>query len=291
MKTLIAAIVFAGVFCSVEMYADTTSPFSGDNFSVEYSLLDGKPTVHLYGGIGQLFHEDIVTRDVELSGMIHLGTERKWVDELSGRMAVKSTTFFVGVSNTKTVLGQTVAGIPLTSDSDVRWWHVGSMDITEFGYTLDAENKSAILLGTSQSNLTLSVLDVSNLPPSDAATLNNFAQGLRISSVLQPSIGIRVNDAISVKARASWHQMYQTIVFWPYVGASITEGLASAIVGQFCKRIGRSSPSIQPIMSFLLTNAVHAGFAFLRQKNGHFPFSSEPTLNVINYEVGIALHL
>lgn len=262
--------------------AENDNPFRKESFG--YSI-DGTPVMSLWGGAATGFREGI-SQDLEqkFNAGIFLGIGRTWMDSKTSRLADRISGIMVQYS----------AGIPqedavLGNKSSLSVYTVSSMQHEGYGYQF-SDNKTGLMFYSGKSTLTFNALDPIYSTPLDGQAIADFGTSLRLGEAIQPSIGLRLWEPVTIRVSSTWAQIYPRTMVWYYFGSQIIEGIADASVSYFVRQIGPTSPSLQPIMHFILRNGVALGFKALRAKQMNWPFTTVAPLNIITYDIGVSIN-
>ncbi len=157
-----------------------------------------------------------------------------------------------------------------------------------YGY----ETQSVRILPYSEMQFSLTKLTTErplSLSMNDMNILDRYEGSYRFSS--GGAGGIRLEFFRSVSFLASYEAavVYPRIVFWPWLGGAIIQGITVGAVSHFAEDIIDSSPAMGPIMYALLRNGItYVVFLGMKDKM-NWPFNSETPLTHEGFRVGFSL--
>lgn len=283
MKSLV--IVLGSLLCSFSLLVgqpgEAATPFDSedDGFSLEMSSVVGSlknPTAVLRGGVFTPSFESWNTgfKDQMYAGIM-LGSV-----EMKSRFKGRISKFHQSGLD----LGYFSASEGSLAIPAFKVWRFGFNN--ESGYGYEWGEGAGIYLLSGGMPLSWTVFDYDE--DSEAVhPLDRLGNSLRFGNTSTGSIVFKVFDGFGIKAGATWTQVYPRYLFWYWAGSGVIEGISSGLADAFVKSIADSSPKAVPIVHFLLHNGINTAFKALRSKKMNWPFDTEPSLNMIGYEVGL----
>ena len=159
-----------------------------------------------------------------------------------------------------------------------------------YGYQLSDQPEGAALLLYNGGDFALSSVDITSTPHGmlDSAVLLQFKGAARFGNSVSGGVMLRITPLISVDAGFQRTVILRRMVFWPWLGSAIFEGLLQDAIDGFVDKIGNASPMAKPIVHFVLKNALSYGIHQLRKVNAYTPFPSEAPLFLDTFKVGLA---
>lgn len=117
--------------------------------------------------------------------------------------------------------------------------------------------------------------------------LGRYQDKFKFGDSWEAQIKLDYSSVISLNLSYGQTIVMPAFVFWPWLGSSIIHGAASGILSNFLMEISESTPSVGPIMHFILTNALSAGMYALRSKDMNWPFGYDDPLMIDEFKVGL----
>jgi len=176
------------------------------------------------------------------------------------------------------------AGVPT-----LNIWRFGFGRRIGYGYRLGGSPEGAALLLYNGGDGALSSVDIRGIAPGmpDSSVLSQYGGGARFGTSVSGGILLRVTPLIGIDAGFQRTLVLRRLVFWPWIGSEILEGMLQAGLDGFIDKIGEASPMAKPIAHFVLKNALSFGLSQLRRANAYTPFPSEAPLMLDAYRVGL----
>ncbi|NWF90192.1 MAG: hypothetical protein HXY50_12120 [Ignavibacteriaceae bacterium] len=190
---------------------------------------------------------------------------------------------FLGNSFTKTNSSN-------SSSKDIRtdMWRFGFSWATGYGYDL---GQSSIIPYHSTSMAWSRVKFKDALQnPSDAAFAERFNEAFRFGTGAEAGVRFNIIPLISLDLSYERSIIFERHMFWKWAGSGIIEAAAQGMLDHFIKKIGKSSPTALPIVSFVLKSALSYGIYELRQEKMNWPFKSAAPLAYDQFKVGMTFN-
>jgi hypothetical protein len=204
----------------------------------------------------------------------------------SGAVVLRYYYQYFSIANFNNDFGpSSAAGEPTTNI-----WRFALGTHSGYGYQLGSEPGGAALLFYNGGDCALSSVDIRSTPHgmADSAVLYQYEGAPRFGNSVSGGVMLRITPLISVDAGFQRTVILRRMVFWPWLGSAILEGLLQDAIDGFGDKIGNASPMAKPITHFVLKNALSYGIYQLRKVNAYTPFPSEAPLFLDTFKVGLA---
>lgn len=283
---LVAVMAMTVVVASAQL--DTTQRKKDKDVSElsleRFKFSDRRPAVGLFGGTTSFGRKDL-SAPIEnaIAFGIELGFRRS---NVIGATAVTST-HSDGITISYHKGADVVAITPDISPQSINAFRIGVASRNGYGYKFGSGNEGVSFLhGSSALSWTVLNADDDSLAIATNQPLARFGSGLRFGEAWMPAIEFRVADPVSIQLQYTWAQVYPRHMFWYWLGSGTIEAVADGLTVWFVKEIGLTSPTVTPIMYFLLRNGVSAAFKALRANRMNWPFNTEAPLNMHTFSIG-----
>lgn len=159
-----------------------------------------------------------------------------------------------------------------------------------YGYTINENFQIILTHGTSLSWNSLEFSNPSGIVDSNqASTLNIIGDGIRFGETFESGIKIRLIENIGITATYSENLIMPRFLFWHWSLGKIIEGATQGVASYFVDRVKTTSPTLVPILYFIVKNGISYGFHRIRENNMNWPSSTASPLFQRNFNVGISL--
>lgn len=159
-----------------------------------------------------------------------------------------------------------------------------------YGYTINENFQIILTHGTGLSWNSLEFSNPSGIVDSNqASTLNIIGDGIRFGETFESGIKIRLIENIGITATYSENLIMPRFLFWHWSLGKIIEGATQGVASYFVDRVKTTSPTLVPILYFIVKNGISYGFHRIRENNMNWPSSTASPLFQRNFNVGISL--
>ena len=206
--------------------------------------------------------------------------ESKYSDDV---LRYRFNYIFLGNSFTKTN-GNNSASKDIRTDM----WRFGFGWASGYGYDL---GKSSIIPYHSTSMAWSRVKFKDALQnPGDAAFAERFDEAFRFGTGAEAGVRFKIIPLVSLDVSYERSIIFERHMFWKWAGSGIIEAATQGMLDHFIKKIGQSTPSALPIVSFVLKSALSYGIYELRQEKMNWPFDSAAPLSYDQFKVGMTFN-
>lgn len=251
-----------------------------------YSDLD-RPTIELEYGMNKAFYnkEAFGTEfnpNNRVMGKIGFANYGETVAG-SGLLKYSFNSLFAGQS-----LGD-IDAIGKNKSLNSRVLSFGEISSNGYGYTI-IDNFQIIL--THGTGLTWNSLEFTN--PSGRVDTNQIDKikvmedGVRFGETFESGIKIRLVENIGITATYSENLMMPRFLFWHWSLEKLIEGTTQGIASYFVDRVKTTSPTLVPILYFVVKNGISYGFHRIRENNMNWPSNTAPPLFQRNFNIGVS---
>jgi hypothetical protein len=128
----------------------------------------------------------------------------------------------------------------------------------------------------------------SSLSPQDSAIIGRYYYNTHLSIGTEAGISTMMFGFLGVHGGFESSVIYPKVVFAEWITSYVLAAGAIVLVTEFSEDIVALSPTLGPIIYFLLRNAVAYGFMYAFSRNQNWPFPSEVPMmnNVVRVNVG-----
>jgi hypothetical protein len=166
-------------------------------------------------------------------------------------------------------------------------WRFGLSNSTGYGWKLG--EFSSIVLYRDDGWLTWTMIDFKDkaLDSNSQKAIDYFGDRFRFSEQFQGGVKFRIQKNIAINAGYERILVYPRHLFWKWLGSEIIQGIGDAGLDKFIKEVEKSSPTIAPIVYFVLKNSLSYGIYELRRKSMNWPFESTSPMLFDSFKVGL----
>ena len=158
-----------------------------------------------------------------------------------------------------------------------------------YGYTLSDD---FFILLTHGAGLSWNSLNFTNpsgiVDSSEIDRILVMDDGIRFGEMFEAGLKIRLIDNLGVTATYSENLIMPRFLFWYWSLGKIIEGTAQGLASFFVDRVKTTTPTLVPIIYFIVKNGISYGFNRLREKNMNWPSETAPPLFERNFNIGIS---
>lgn len=176
------------------------------------------------------------------------------------------------------------------SDGDVRseFGRFGAGN--RFGYGYQGKSMALDLYNQNSLNWTeVKPVDYDTADPDAQAVFDRYGSSYRFGQLMEAGLQLRFSRALALSVGAEGAVIMPRYVFWPWLGSyAIYTGLEGAVEA-FAGSIIESSPTLGPVLYFVLKSGLSYAYYAGSQKDMNFPFNSETPLTIASYKVGATL--
>lgn len=279
-----------------------TTEFSSENVSIdsskynewdfEFWSMDSyndlkRPTIELEYGMNEAYYsKDAFGTDFNpnnrILGKIGFANYGETVAG-SGLLKYSFSSLFIGQS-----LGDVESiGDNFSLNSKVFSFGIASSD--GYGYIL-SDNFQIIL--THGGGLSWNSLDFTN--PSGIVDSNQIDmikvmdEGIRFGETFEAGIKVRLVENIGITATYGENLIMPRLLFWHWTLGKLIEGTTHGLANYFVNRVKSTSPTLVPILYFIVKNGISYGFNRIRENNMNWPSSTAAPLFQKNFNIGVS---
>lgn len=121
----------------------------------------------------------------------------------------------------------------------------------------------------------------------DDELLNMIGSNFRFGRSIEGGVKIGLASAISINAGYEASVIFQRHLFWYWAGSALIEEIGNKLIFNFIDRAIESSPSVGPVVSFILKNAYSYCFYLLRKDSMNWPFATEKPMTIESFKLGV----
>jgi hypothetical protein len=156
------------------------------------------------------------------------------------------------------------------------------------GYGYDLKNAAIVPYFASSFSWTeLSTVRPPTLGETDTDILNRYEGTFRFGPSAEAGIRFNIGPTFSLTGGYEVNVIYPRLVFWEWLGSYSLAAIANGIVMWFGEDILEASPTLGPIMIFVIRGAVAWGIYQLWREEMNWPFNSETPLTHETAKVGL----
>ncbi|HTR99785.1 MAG TPA: hypothetical protein VML00_08545 [Bacteroidota bacterium] len=245
-----------------------------------------QPTIGLAYGFSRTLHDGVTIAPANTgAGELLLGGTRIGETDSASTLLRYRFLFFSVANFNSDYSSSPPAGVPT-----LNLWRFGCGARSGYGYRLGQDPDGAALLLYHGADGALSSVDIRSVPAGmrDSSVLGQYNGAARFGTSFSGGVVLRVTPLISLDAGYQRMVILRRMVFWPWLGSAVIEGILHAGLDGFIKRIGEASPMAKPIVYFALKNALSYGISQLRRANAYTPFASEAPMVLDTFSIGLA---
>lgn len=157
-------------------------------------------------------------------------------------------------------------------------WQLGLAFKGGYGYPVGADLAIVPAFGSSFDITQLSTTRPSSLQAADSSILDRYEGSFRFGHTAEAELRFELSRSFSLSGSYQLSVIYPRVVFWQWVASYGLAAVSMGVVSQFSAELVRSSPSIGPIVSWLLKGALAYGIYAVWRDDMHWPFKSEAPL-------------
>jgi len=147
------------------------------------------------------------------------------------------------------------------------------------GYGYDLKNAAIVPYFASSASWTELTTDrPPTLGQTDIDILNRYEGTFRFGQSAESGIRFNIGPTFSLVGAYEVNVVYPRLVFWEWLGSYSIAAIANGVVMWFGEDILAASPTIGPIMIFVIRGAVAWGIYQLWREEMNWPFNSETPL-------------
>ena len=174
------------------------------------------------------------------------------------------------------------------TDINTNLWRFGLIKSAGYGYEI---GKTAIILYNSSgimwarpevhrpNILTFAVVPLNRL--------DDISNSTRFGTTVEGGIRFEAGKMVTLEAGYERSIIFPRHLFAKWAGSAIIEDIAQSMINRFVDEIFDSSPSVAPVVNFVLKNAVSYCMYELRQHKMNWPFTSEPGIGYDQFKFGM----
>lgn len=122
--------------------------------------------------------------------------------------------------------------------------------------------------------------------PEAEAVFDRLGSQHRFGHLMEAGAEVRLSPSMALNVGAEGAVIYPRYVFWPWLGSVAIYSALQGTVEYFADAVMESSPSMGPVIYFVLKTAVSAGYYFATQDDMNWPFDSERPVTVGSLKIG-----
>ncbi|PKL77401.1 MAG: hypothetical protein CVV25_14625 [Ignavibacteriae bacterium HGW-Ignavibacteriae-4] len=158
-----------------------------------------------------------------------------------------------------------------------------------YGYTISDNFQIILTHGTGLSWNSLSFANSSGVVDSNQIDLIKvMEEGVHFGETFESGIKIRIIDNIGISATYSENLIMPRFLFWHWSLGKLIEGTSQGIASYFVDRVKTTSPTLVPILYFVVKNGISYGFHRIRENNMNWPSNTAPPLFQRNFNIGVS---
>lgn len=162
---------------------------------------------------------------------------------------------------------------------------------TSKGYGYQVSNNFQIIL-THGTGLSWNSLDFTNtnglVDSSQLNRINVMDDGIRFGETFEAAVKIRLVENIGITASYGENLIMPRFLIWHWTLGKLIEGTTQGIASYFVDRVKTTSPTLVPILYFVVKNGISYGFHRLRENNMNWPSNTAPPLFQRNFNIGVS---
>ncbi len=165
----------------------------------------------------------------------------------------------------------------------------GMLSSSGYGYTISGNFQILLTHGT---GLSWNSLDFTN--PNGIVDANQIDRikvmddGIRFGETFESGIKVRLIENIGITATYSENLIMPRFLFWHWSLGKLIEGTTQGIASYFVNRVKKTSPTLVPILYFVVKNGISYGFHRIRENNMNWPSNTAPPLFQRNFNIGVS---
>jgi hypothetical protein len=132
-------------------------------------------------------------------------------------------------------------------------------------------------------------VDAAGNSPEAQAVFDRYGDSYRFGALFEAGVKIHLGRKVVVSTGLEGALVYPRHVFWPWLGSAILYSGAQGSLDHFGAQIVGSSPTLGPLLHFVLKSGVSLGYYLLAREDMNWPFTSETPLTVESFKLGAAL--
>lgn len=188
--------------------------------------------------------------------------------------------------------GQSLGDIDAIGENQTLNSKVQSFGImSSYGYGYTISNNFQILF-THGTGFSWNSLDFTN--PNGLVDTNQIDRikvmddGIRFGETFETGIKIRLVENIGITATYSENLIMPRFLFWHWSLGKLIEGTTQGVASFFVNRVKKTSPTLVPILYFVIKNGISYGFNRIRENNMNWPSNTAPPLFQRNFNIGVS---
>ncbi len=260
-----------------------------DYWSDELSFSFDKPTISLRYGLLESSYKGL-SRKLKNAGFVELElgfSERNNFSERYGSVIPEYSTSGLFLRNAKT-------GYGVKDDNatklEAEYWSFGYRSSEGGGYAFDDQAGIYFANGGSISWTKLdlgSSLAASTMTPKDAELLALYDNSFRFGGSMQSSVAVYPIANAGITFNQERTIIFPRVLFWYMCGSYLLEGIGESILDEFIEEIYKSSPTVAPVVGFILKAGLSFGFSELRKDDVFWPIQTPAPLVQDHYSVSV----
>ncbi|MCE1189360.1 MAG: hypothetical protein LWX56_09485 [Ignavibacteria bacterium] len=131
-------------------------------------------------------------------------------------------------------------------------------------------------------------LDQQPLLQKDFDYLSDYNETFRFGIRSEGGINYQPFPYLSLNATFERNTVYNRVLFWRAGGSVVAEIIGHSLLDKFIDRVLDTTPSVAPILNFLLQNGLSYGMSELRKSEMNFPFGGDSPLMYSTVKLGFS---
>lgn len=159
-----------------------------------------------------------------------------------------------------------------------------------FGYGFQGESLALDLYNQNSLNWTeVKPVGYDTSAPEAQAVFDRYGSSYRFGQLMEAGVKLRFSRSLALSVGAEGAVILPRYVFWPWLGSYALYSGVQGAVEYFAGSIIESSPTLGPILYFVLKSGVSYAYYAGSQTDMNWPFDSETPLTIASFKVGASL--
>ncbi len=159
-----------------------------------------------------------------------------------------------------------------------------------FGYGFQGKSLALDLYNQNSLNWTeVKPVEYDAADPGAQAIFDRYGDSYRFGQLMEAGVKLRFSRSLALSVGAEGAVILPRYVFWPWLGSYALYSGVQGAVEYFAGSIIESSPTLGPILYFVLKSGVSYAYYAGSQQDMNWPFDSETPLTIASFKVGATL--
>jgi len=121
----------------------------------------------------------------------------------------------------------------------------------------------------------------------DDEYINWVGDSFRFGTVREGGVKFELLNTFSINAGYEASVIFPRTLFWYWAGSALIEEAGMGILDNFIRKVFRSSPSVGPIVNFILKNAYSYAYHLLKKQDMNWPFDTGAPMTIESVKIGV----